>query len=67
VAIGRKNFMFTGSHCAAGRAVIIYSLIATAKNHGIDPFTYIKTLLSKIPNATQNELKEFLVTNWKES
>lgn len=65
VAIGRKNFMFIGSHSAAERAAMIYSLIATAKNHGIDPFTYIKTLLSKLPNAAQSELKEFLVTSWK--
>src|SRR5690606_13473758 len=42
VALGRKNFMFAGSHQAAHRAAIIYSIIATSKMHDCDPFVYIK-------------------------
>jgi hypothetical protein len=37
VAIGRKNYMFAGSHAAAERAAMFYSLFATCKNHQINP------------------------------
>lgn len=64
VALGRKNFMFMGSHNAAERAAMIYSVIATAKLHGIDPFHYIKDLLTRLPNATTSALPMFTITNW---
>jgi transposase len=31
VALGRKNYLFAGSHDAAQRAAMIYSLLATCK------------------------------------
>jgi transposase len=36
VALGRKNYLFAGSHESAQRGAIIYSLVATAKLHGLD-------------------------------
>ena len=35
VAIGRKNFMFCGSHKSAQRAAIIYTLFATCELHNL--------------------------------
>ena len=40
VVIGRKNYMFAGSEAGAWRAAIIYSLVASCKLNGIDPFRY---------------------------
>jgi transposase len=65
VALGRKNFMFTGSHDAAQRTAVIYSIIATAKLHDIDPFTYIKELLTELPAATSKDIEKFLLPEWK--
>lgn len=65
VALGRKNFMFAGSHESAQRMAIIYSIIATAKLHDFDPFIYIKELLTKLPAATSNEFEKFLLPEWK--
>jgi len=65
VALGRKNFMFAGSHESAQRIAIIYSIIATAKLNGVDPFTYIKELLTKLPAATSNEIEKYLLPEWK--
>jgi len=42
IAIGRKNYFFAGSHEAAGRAAMIYSLFATCKIHNINPYTSLK-------------------------
>lgn len=37
IVVGRKNFLFAGSHCCGERAAIIYSLLGTCKLQGIDP------------------------------
>jgi transposase len=65
VAIGRKNYMFKGSHDAARRAAMIYSLVETAKAHHIDPFVYIKALLTGLPAAKNTEIDQFLIPVWK--
>jgi transposase len=65
VALGRKNFMFAGSHDAAQRTAIIYSIVATSKLHGFDPFIYIKELLTELPSTTSSDLKKFLLPEWK--
>ena len=39
VALGRKNYLFAGSHHAAGRSGMLYSLLGTCKMHGIEPYS----------------------------
>jgi transposase len=65
VAIGRKNYLFKGSHEAAKRAARIYSLVATARNHNVDPFVYIRELLTHLPDAMMTEIAQFLLPNWQ--
>ena len=65
VAIGRKNYMFCGSHPAAQRAAMIYSLVSIAKLHGLDPFVYIKELLTKLPASTNKQVDQFLLPECK--
>jgi len=65
IAIGRKNYMFNGSHEAAKRAAMIYSLVSIAKLYGVDPFVYIKDLLVRLPQASNLETDQFLFPLWK--
>jgi len=66
VAIGRKNYMFIGSHEAAVKAGMIYSLAATAKNHGIDPYIYFREILTAFPAAKNTDIvNDFLLPQWK--
>lgn len=65
VAIGRKNYLFNGSHDAARRAAMIYSLVSTAKLHDFDPFIYMKDLLTKLPSSKTSEIGQFLIPDWK--
>jgi transposase len=65
IAIGRKNYMFCGSHDAAQRAAMIYSLIATAQNHNVDPRKYFNGLFTELPAAKSNEISKFLLPEWK--
>jgi transposase len=59
VAIGRKNYLFAGSHQAAGRHAMIYSFIGTCKLRGIDPENWLREAIEKMPDYKVNKLHEF--------
>ncbi len=49
VVIGRKNWLFIGHPEAGPRAAIILSLIETCRRLGIEPFEYLKDVLTELP------------------
>jgi hypothetical protein len=63
LALGRKNWMFAGSPNGAKRASTAYTLIATAKLHGLDPYQYILMLLTKLPGMQANQIDSLLPWN----
>jgi len=65
VVIGRKNYMFAGSEAGAERAAIIYSLVASCKSNGHDPFVYFRDVLSRVSTHRANKIDELLPGNWK--
>lgn len=66
VALGRKNYLFAGSHEGARRAALIYSLVATAKLHEVEPFEYLKDIISRISDYPYQQITDLLPANWKE-
>lgn len=56
LAVGRKNYLFAGSHQAAQRAGEFYSLLNTCKLNGIEPWEWLKETLSKIADTKANQL-----------
>jgi transposase len=50
IAIGRKNYLFSASEAGARANAIVYTLVETAKENGIDPFNYLEYLFEKLPN-----------------
>lgn len=64
VAIGRKNYLFAGSHAAAQRAAMFYSLLATCKNHQINPYNWLHDVLNRIATHPINRIQELLPQNW---
>jgi transposase len=65
VCIGRKNYLFAGSDNGARRAANIYSLVASCKLNGIDPFAYFRDVLSRISTHPMDRIDELLPSNWK--
>jgi transposase len=65
VVIGRKNYMFAGSKAGAWRAAIIYSLVASCKLNGIDPFAYFRDVLERVSTHPADKIDELLPNNWK--
>ena len=48
VAVGRKNYLFAGSHDAARRAAVLYSLMRTGAQHSVPPLPYLTDVLRKL-------------------
>ena len=65
VAIGRKNWMFAGSDAGGHRAAILYSLIATCKNIGVDPFAYLRDVIARISTHPMRRIEELTPRGWK--
>lgn len=65
VAIGRKNWLFAGNDEAGRAAATLYSLIASAERHGVDPQRYLTSVLAKIPITPASKLEPFLPDTWK--
>ena len=57
--------MFAGSHHGAERIALMYTLMANCKEHNVDPYEYLKDVLSRISNHKQKNIKELLPENWK--
>ena len=47
--IGRKNFLFANTPWGAQGSAVIYSMIETAKESGLDPYRYLTWLLTNVP------------------
>ena len=66
LALGRKNWLFCGNDASAYRAAIVYSLISTCKNAGIEPRIWMEDVLTKIPYYLRDgkDLSELLPRQW---
>jgi transposase len=60
IALGRKNYLFAGSHEAAKYAAMIYSFLGTCKLNNIEPFQWLKDTLKRIPDHSIQKLEELL-------
>lgn len=63
IALGRKNFLFAGSHAAAHRTANLYSLLRTAAQHGAPPLPYLTDLLRSLA-AGGDDLNQLLPDRW---
>ncbi|MUM78902.1 transposase [Pseudodesulfovibrio sp. F-1] len=60
-AVGRKNWLFSGSPRGAKTSAAIYSLIETTKACGLNPFEYLLHVFERLPYAcNENDLKALL-------
>lgn len=63
IAVGRKNYLFAGSHDGARNAAILYTLINTCRLNKVNPFEYLKDVLVRIHEP--GSLQDLLPYNWK--
>lgn len=65
IAVGRKNYLFAGSHEGAKRAAIFYTVINTCKMHSVNPFHYISDILRKVHTHPNSKISELTPLNWR--
>lgn len=66
VALGRKNYMFAGSHDGADWAALYYTFTTSCKSLGINPFHYLRDVITRLPHTPADQLLELLPHNWKQ-
>ncbi len=65
IAIGRNNWLFTGSLRAGQRAAAVMSLIQSARMNGHDPYAYLKDVLTRLPTHKGSRIDELLPHRWQ--
>ena len=61
--LGRKNFLFAGSHEGAKRAAMFYSFFGTCKKNNVNPYEWLKRVLEIIPEYPANKIGDLLPQN----
>lgn len=54
--IGRKAWLFSNTAKGAESSAIIYSVVETAKENGLNPFNYLSYLFEELPNMDTTEV-----------
>lgn len=65
LAVGRKNYLFAGSHDAAEMTAAMYSFMATCKKNGINELEWLIDVLERIQSHKQKNLYQLLPNNWE--
>jgi transposase len=65
VAIGRKNWLFCGSDNGGHTAAVLFSLIASCDRHNVDPFAYLRDVLTRLAAHPMHRLADLLPGNWQ--
>lgn len=65
VALGRKNWMFSGSLRAGKRAAAMMSLIHSDRLNGHDPYAYMRDVLERLPLHPSSRIGELLPHRWE--
>ena len=55
--MGRKNWLFANTPAGARASAVIYSLIETAKETGLDPYKYLLWVLREAPRLFETDRK----------
>ncbi len=66
-ALGKKNWLFFGSEEAGQRSAVLYTLIENCRLQGVEPYTYLKDVLERLPRTTNREVSQLTPFNWKQA
>jgi transposase len=55
-AVGKKGWLFFGSRNAGQDSAILFTIVATCRKHGVEPFEYLRWLFTELPGATNQQI-----------
>ena len=65
LALGRKNWLFTGSERGGKAAALYLSLVQSCKACDVNPWEYFNDMLRRIMSHPANRLRELLPDQWR--
>jgi hypothetical protein len=65
VAVSRKNFLFVASPEGGRWAAGAYTLIESAKINGVEPYAYLKDVLTRMWTTPQSQIDTLMPRLWK--
>jgi hypothetical protein len=57
-AIGKKNWLFVGIADAGQRGAVICILVENCTRRGMGPYTYLRDVLTRLPQMTNHQIPE---------
>ena len=63
-ALGKKNWLFMGAADAGERGAIIYTIIESCRRRDLDPYAYLKDVLTRLPNMTNHQIPAVVPAAW---
>ena len=63
-ALGKKNWLFFGADKAGDRGAILYTIVESCRRRGLDPFAYLRDVLSRLPNMTTSQISSVTPAAW---
>ena len=63
-AIGKKNWLFIGEADAGERSAILYTVIECCRRRGINPYAYLRDVLTRLPHMTNRQIPEVIPFAW---
>jgi len=65
IAVGRNNWTFLGSDTGGHTAAVLFALVATCERHRVNPFEYLRDVLTRIAAHPMNHLADLLPNRWQ--
>jgi hypothetical protein len=63
-AIGKKNWLFIGADHAGQRSAILFTIIESCRRRDINPFEYLRDVLTRLPSMTNWQIKDITPSAW---
>jgi transposase len=63
-AIGKKNWLFVGEADAGERSAILYTVIESCRRRDVDPYAYLRDVLTRLPKMTNWQIHEVTPEAW---
>ena len=63
-ALGKKNWLFFGEAEAGQRGAILYTIVECCRRRGVEPYQYLRDVLTRLPSMTNHQVPEVLPAEW---
>ena len=67
IAIGRKNWLFAGSPAGAERAAVIYSIVLSCQELGLNLWEYLSYVMRVLPSTPLSQVAILTPSKWAEN